>query len=62
MENINETKYYRVYTRKLAALLRAKGFELLGIDKDYKHPGYDNYLFEDSPELRKVIDELIRKH
>ena len=52
--------YYRVYTRRLAAQLRAKGFELIGIDKDYKHPGYDNYLFEDSPELREEIENLTR--
>ena len=58
-ERIN---YYRVYTRLLAAQLRAKGFELLGIDKDYKHPGYDNYLFEDSPELRKAIEELTHRN
>ena len=54
--------YYRVYTRRLAAQLRAKGFELPGIDKDYKHPGYDNYLFEDCPELRKVINELLNRN
>ena len=52
---------YRVYTRKLAALLRAEGFELLGIDKDYKHEGYDNYLFADSPELRAAIERLTHK-
>ena len=50
--------YYRVYTRKLAAQLRAKGFKLLGIDNDYKYPGYDNYLFEDTPELRKEIKTI----
>ena len=55
-------QYYRVYTRRLAALLRARGFKLLGIDKDYKHPGYDNYLFEDCPELRKEIEQINRKH
>ena len=54
--------YYRVYTRRLAAQLRARGFKLLGIDKDYKHPGYDNYLFENSPELRKEIENLTRNH
>lgn len=54
--------YYRVYTRRLAAQLRAKGFELLGIDKDYKHPGYDNYLFEDCSELRKEIEKINRKY
>lgn len=53
--------YYRVYTRRLAALLRAEGFELLGIDKDYKHEGYDNYLFADSPELREAIERLTKK-
>ena len=53
--------YYRVYTRHLAALLRAEGFQLLGIDKDYKHEGYDNYLFADSPELRAAIARLTHK-
>lgn len=57
-EDIN---YYRVYTRRLAALLRAEGFKLLGIDKDYKHEGYDNYLFADSPELRAAIKRLTNK-
>jgi len=54
--------YYRVYTRRLAAQLRAKGFKLLGIDSDYKHPGYDNYLFEDCPELRKEVENLTQKN
>lgn len=53
--------YYRVYTRRLAALLRAQGFKLLGIDKDYKHEGYDNFLFADSPELREAIKRLTQK-
>ena len=53
--------YYRVYTRRLAALLRAEGFQLLGIDKDYEHEGYDNYLFADSPELRAAIARLTHK-
>ena len=57
-ETIN---YYRVYTRRLAAQLRAEGFRLLGIDKDYKHEGYDNYLFADSPELRAAIARLTHK-
>lgn len=54
--------FYRVYTRRLAAQLRAKGFKLIGIDKDYKHPGYDNYLFEDCPKLRKEIETLTQKN
>ena len=53
--------YYRVYTRRLAALLRAQGFKLLGIDKDYKHEGFDNYLFADTPELRAAIKHLTHK-
>ena len=57
-----ETIYYRVYTRRLAALLRAEGFKLLGIDIDYKHKGYDNYLFEDSPELRAAVERLTHKN
>ena len=56
-----EIVYYRVYTRRLAARLRAEGFKLLGIDKDYKHEGYDNYLFADSPELREAIKRLTNK-
>lgn len=53
--------YYRVYTRRLAARLRAEGFQLLGIDKDYKHEGFDNYLFADTPELRAAIERLTHK-
>ena len=56
-----EIKYYRVYTRRLAARLRAEGFQLLGIDKDYKHEGFDNYLFADTPELRAAIERLTQK-
>lgn len=56
-----EIIYYRVYTRRLAARLRAEGFELIGIDKDYKHEGYDNYLFADSPKLREAIERLTHK-
>ena len=64
--------YYRVYTRRLAALLRAEGFQLLGIDKDYKHEGYDNYLFEESVNIdlskdnykitfKGIIDKIMYK-
>lgn len=53
--------YYRIYTRKLAAQLRAKGFELLGIDVDQRHPGYDNYLFEDTQAFRTALNELLKK-
>lgn len=56
-----EIIYYRVYTRRLAARLRAEGFELLGIDKDYKHEGFDNFLFADTPELRAAIERLTHK-
>ena len=58
---MSDKQLYRVFTRRLAARLRAKGFELIGIDKDYKHPQYDNYLFEDTQELREAIEELTRK-
>ena len=57
-----EINYYRVYTRRLAAILRAQGFKLLGIDPDYKHPGYDNFLFEDTPELREAIRKNSLNH
>lgn len=56
-----EIIYYRVYTRRLAARLRAEGFKLLGIDKDYKHEGFDNFLFADTPELRAAIERLTHK-
>lgn len=57
----DDIKIFRVYTRWLAAQLRAQGFELLGIDKDYKYPKYDNFLFEDCPELRTAIEKLTSK-
>lgn len=46
----------KIFTRKLAVYLREHNFKIIGTEVNFKHPEYDVWLFEDTPELRKAMD------
>lgn len=48
---------YRVYTLKLAEYLTARGHVIVKTIQDVKKTDFLNWLFEDTPKLRKDIDE-----
>ena len=48
-----------IYTRRLAYALRARGFEILATVPDTNKPYFDNYIFQDTEELRAAIKEII---
>ena len=50
-----------IYTKRIALELRRRGFTLLytGINENF--PQYNTYVFEETPELLRVLSELTRK-
>jgi hypothetical protein len=55
MNQINERV---IYTRKMAYELRKMGFKIIRVIPDEKKPYFDNYVFEDSPELQEAMRQL----
>ena len=51
---------YRIYTKRMAEYLTAKGFEILQIVPSVLNPKYKNWIFKDSPELQLAITEYTR--
>jgi hypothetical protein len=45
----------KIFTRKLAVYLRKLGFKIISTEVNFKHPKFDVYIFEDTPELTKAI-------
>lgn len=45
----------KIFTRKLAVYLRERGFKIIGTEVNFKHPEYDVWLFENTPELTEAI-------
>lgn len=54
-------KVFDCYSAKLAGYLRKHGFKIQGTRVNLRLPQYDVFLFEDTPELRKVVDEYCSK-
>lgn len=54
-------KTYKIFTWKLANKLRERGFHPVGKALNTKDPTQDVILFQDTPELRKTIQELTQK-
>lgn len=52
-----ETKTYKVFTVKLARKLCKLGFKIVGTVPNYQKPWLNVYLFEDSGELREVVED-----
>lgn len=53
MEDKSMTK--KIFTRKLAVYLRERGFKIISTEVNFKHPEYDVWLFENTPELTEAI-------
>lgn len=47
-----------IYTRKMAYELRKLGFKIIRVISDEKKPYFDNYIFEDTPELQHAMSKL----
>lgn len=54
MENI---KYAYIHSLKLADILVNKGFKCLGKKVNVRNPKFSDFIFEESEQLRKVVDE-----
>lgn len=51
-------KLYRVYTLSMLFHLTELGFHYVSIVQDIKKPNYNNWMFEDTPELRQAITDF----
>ncbi|MEI3061724.1 MAG: DUF5659 domain-containing protein [Oscillospiraceae bacterium] len=49
----------RIYTRRLAAYLFARGFKPIRTEPDARKEWYMNWFFEDSEELENAIGEYM---
>lgn len=50
-----------IYSQKMAAKLMLKGFILQGMEKNSKYQNKNIFYFNDTEELRKVMNELSNK-
>lgn len=50
-----------IYTRRVAYELRMRGFNIVKVVPDRVKPQFDNFVFEDSPELRAALEEIAGK-
>lgn len=53
---MEEKKYYRCYRMRLMSYLTSKGFKFLWTEPDLKNSKYILWIYEDTPELRQVLD------
>lgn len=53
--------YFNCYSAKLAGFLRKNGFKIVGTTINLKKPQYDIFLFEDTEELRKVVNQYCQE-
>ena len=51
---------FKVFSMKLAKELGLRGFKFIGTEPNRKVPWYNVYLFEDTLDLRKAIEEINR--
>ena len=47
-----------VFSQKIAHELKKQGYEIIGTGINIKNPKYTVFYFEDTPELRKAVEEL----
>lgn len=52
---------FPVFSRHLMRQLEKSGFTVVKIAPNYLHKGQTVYYFEETPELRKLANELIAK-
>lgn len=49
------------YSQKLCAFLMTKGFKLVRVDANRENTNFNIFLFDDSLEVRKAVDEFKSK-
>lgn len=54
-------KQFTVFSLRIANILAKKGYEILGSGVNAKNPKYSVFYFEDTPQLRAEIEELIKR-
>lgn len=54
-------KYFNCYSAKLAGNLRKQGFKIINTRVNMKNPQYDVFLFEETEELLKAVNEYCQK-
>lgn len=52
-------KYLKAYTSNMAFLMRKHGFEIIGEEPNRKNPRYSVYLFDNTPEARITMQNII---
>lgn len=57
-----EQKTITVYTRRIAYELRLRGFDIVRVVPDKVRPQFDNFVFEDSDEIRAAIEEINKNY
>lgn len=55
-------KEIRIYSRRLAEYLTEKGFYYERIVQDVVHTKFKNWIFMDTPELRKAMSEYSKEN
>ena len=48
----------KIFSRRLAVLLRCKGFKIVRTEPNFYKPQFDVYVFEDSNELQTALTEI----
>lgn len=54
-------KEFTIYSSRVAAELRKRGFKIVGTGINEAHPQFDTYIFEDSQELREALTSITLK-
>lgn len=53
-------KLYPIFTRRIAFRLEMRGFKVIKIETNKKHPEYNVYYFEDTQQLHDSLFEVTR--
>jgi len=56
-----KSKTYAVFTWKLANALNERGFHPIGKRLNFKDPTQEVILFENTPELREAVRQILNK-
>ena len=53
-------KLYPIFTRRVAFRLEMRGFKVIKIEENKKHPDYNVYYFEDTQDFHNALFEVTR--
>ena len=53
--------FYTIFMQKIANKLESRGFKVIKIVPNKRDPRYVVYYFEDTPELREALQEILAK-